>query len=272
MQVNIVGHQIKELFEKSENALIILGNNADIDLSCLAASLVEVFTAYKKQSLLLSRTELPLSAKPLVKPELIKSKLDPDSLVISFDWSKNQLDKISYNLEGERFDLIISSRGRRINPADISYSYRGNKFDLIITVGVRNLEEVKDFGIEIDVFNRFPSVNFDKVRENKQFAKINLVTTGEDGVCYQATNTFKLAKIVLPTKAAEILLVGVREATKNFSSISDPSTFEAAAYLKRCMIPGMVNFNTEVENSSNKEEENQENWLSPKIFRSSRVS
>jgi hypothetical protein len=273
MQVNVVSYQIKELFEKSQNVLVVLGNNVDNDLACLAASLVEVFSSYKKQATLISTTELPLAARPLVKPEAIRSKLDPESLIISFDWTKNQLEKVSYSVEGNRFDLIISSNGKRLNPSDISYSYRGQKFNLIVTVGVKNLEELRSHGIEVELFNSVPSLNFDKNRENTQFAKINLISPSTDGVAYLATNVFKAAKIVLPTKAAEILLVGVREATKNFTNVADPSTFEAAAYLKRCMIPGMVNFTIEKEQKAKEEEqETPENWLSPKIFRSSRVS
>src|SRR3990167_2620774 len=242
MQVNVVSYQIKELFEKSKSALVVLGNNVDNDLACLAASLIEIFGSYKKSSLLLTNSEIPLAAKPIVKPELTKQKLSPESLVLSFDWTKSQLDKVSYNVSGDRFDLIISSHGKRLNPADISYSYRGQKFDLILTVGVRNLEELNSFGVETDVFNHLPSLNFYKNRENTQFAKINLVSAGADRVCYLATNIFKGAKIVLPTKAAEIMLVGIREATRNFTVVSDPAAFEAAAYLKRCMIQGMVNF------------------------------
>lgn len=273
MQVNVVSHQIKELFDRSKSALVVLGNNNDADLACLAASLIEIFAAYKKEALLLTKTELPIAAKPLVKPELIKQKLSPESLIISFDWTESQLDKVSYNISGNRFDLIVSSRGKRINPADISYSYKGEKFDLVLTVGVRDLAELNSFGLETDVFNHLPSINFDKNRENTQFAKINLVSAGTDGLCYLATNVFKGAQIVLPTKAAEIMLVGVREGTKNFTAVADPAAFEAAAYLKRCMIPGMVNFAKEqtVEDKS-EQPEAPENWLSPKIFRSSRVS
>ncbi len=273
MQVNVVSDQIKELFEKAENVLIVLGNNPDNDSACLAASLVEVSSAYKKKSLLLTNNELPIAAKPLVKPEMINQRLSPESLIISFDWSKNQLDKVSYNIDGSRFDLIVSSRGQRINPADISYSYKGQKFDLVLTVGVKNLAELNSFGVENDIFNHLPSLNFDKRSDNTQFAKINLVSATTDGVCYLAANIFKSAKILLPTKAAEIMLVGIREATNNFTAVADPAAFEAAGYLKRCMIPGMVNFGNEKEKPvENEQDEVPENWLSPKIFRSSRAS
>lgn len=272
MQVNVVSYQIKELFDSTQSAIIVLGNNPDNDLACLAASLVEVLGAYKKQSLFLTNSELPMAAKPLVKTEMIKSRLDAESLVISFDWTKNQLDKISYKIDGDRFNLIIGTRGKKLNPEDASYSYKGQKFDLIITVGVRNLTELNTFGIETDVFNHKPSLNFDKNRDNTQFAKINLVNSNTDGVCYLATNIFKTARIVLPTKAAEIMLVGIREATANFSNVSDPAAFEAAGYLKRCMIPGMVNFKNENTQPETNNDEAPENWLAPKIFRSSRVS
>ena len=57
MQVNVVSFQLKELFDKSQSVLVVLGDNVDNDLACLAASLVEIFGAYKKQSLLLTNRE-----------------------------------------------------------------------------------------------------------------------------------------------------------------------------------------------------------------------
>ncbi len=273
MQVNLVGNQINEIFGNAKNVLVVLGKNADSDLACLAASLVEISQSYKKTSSLISTNELPIAAKPLVKPELLKTYLTPESLILSFDWTKSQLDKVSYKVEGNRFDLIINSHGKKINPNEITYSYQGENYDLIVCVGVRNVVELQAFGVETDLFNRLPTVNFDKDSANTQFAKLNLISQAADSISALAANTFKEAKIALPTKAAEILLVGIKEATKNFTEVSDPTTFEAAAYLKRCMIPGMVNFDAEAgNNTENQNEDTPENWISPKIFRSRQLS
>ncbi|HSX58472.1 MAG TPA: hypothetical protein VLE47_04360 [Candidatus Saccharimonadales bacterium] len=272
MQINLVGNQINEIFNQAKSVLVVLGNGADSDLACLSASLVEVFSAYKKGSYMLTNQQLPIAAQPLVKNELLKRHLTPESLVLSFDWTKSQLDRVSYKIEGDRFDLIINSKGKKINPSEISYSYQGEKYDLVISVGVTSLEELTAFGIDQDLFNRVPSINFDKKVSNTQFAKLNLISNSADSICALAANSFNEAKIALPTKAAEIMLVGIKEATKNFTEVADPSTFEAAAYLKRCMIPGMVNFASEKTQGSEDKEETPENWVSPKIFRSRQLS
>lgn len=274
MQVNVIGFQLKELFEKTRKGLIVLGDNADVDSGSLAASLLEVLLSYKKESFLVTNSEIPLAAKPLVKAEQLQTKVEPKSLVLSFDWTKSALDKVSYSLDGNRFDLIISSKGKKIDPAEISYSYKGSDFDLIISVGVQNLEFLEKIGIDKDSFERTPSINFDKNPANTKFAKINIVNENTDSLSSLAVNIFKQAEISLPTRAAETLLFGMRNSTGNFTTVSDPATFEAAAFCKRCMIPGMV-----VESSSTAPEDKQaegseppEGWTVPKIFRSSRLS
>jgi len=275
MQVNLVGQQIKEIFERAKKVLIILDDNADVDSASLAASLVEFFLSYNKKAILLTRKALPEAAAPLVKAENLKNHLDPESLVISLDWQQNKLDKLSYKVEGSRFNLIISSRGKKIDPNNIKYSYQGEDFDLIVCVGLANLEKVFSFGLDEDYFNRVPSVNFDKSADNTNFAKLNLVNPSADSVCSLASNVFKEASLVLPIKTAEIMLYGMRIITSNFSTVSDPATFEGAAYCKRSMIPGMLNQvigNKTIKKESEEDDNIPENWLAPKIYRSSRLS
>src|SRR5437764_867759 len=125
MQVNVLGYQVKELFEKAKTALIILNQQADADESSLAASLIELFESYNKKAILITQATLPEAAKPLVKAEQIKDHLEPKSLVLSFNWQKSQLDKISYKLEDDKFNLIIGTKGKKINPEEITYSYKG---------------------------------------------------------------------------------------------------------------------------------------------------
>jgi hypothetical protein len=273
MQVNVISYSLKELFEKAKNVLVVLGADNSEDSGSLAASLVELFVGYDKKVELLTKTELPLAARPLVKAEQIKTSVEPKSLVISFDWAKKQLDKVSYNLEGDRFNLIIRSKSGTIEPNDASFSYSGNDWDLVVTVGVNNLEQLINLGFEADSFNRLPSLNFDRSKENSNFAKLNIVNPAMDSLCSLATNAFKDAGVKLPTRAAETLLYGMRIATNNFAGVNDPQTFEAAAYCKRSMIPGMVQEEVVRTQEQEKVEVSApEAWLSPKIFRSNKAS
>lgn len=275
MQINVLGHQIKEVFEKAKKVAVILDDNADVDAASLAASLIELFSSYNKKATLISRKPLPEAAGPLVKTENFKNSLDPRSLVISFDWQQHKLEKLSYQIDGSKFNLIISSKGNKINPNEVSYSYRGEEFDLIVLVAVGSLEKMFSFGMDQDYFNRVPSINFDKGAVNTNFAKLNIVNSKADSVCSLAANTFKEASIALPTKTAEIMLYGMRMVTSNFTNVSDPATFEGAAYCKRSMIPGMLNQTKEAEVAKTETKEDNEipeNWLAPKIYRSSRLS
>jgi nanoRNase/pAp phosphatase (c-di-AMP/oligoRNAs hydrolase) len=275
MQVNVLGPQVKEVFENAKKVVIVLDDQADTDSSSLAASLFELFSSYNKKVTLIAKNPLPEAAAPLVKPENFKKKIDPKSLVISFDWQQHKLEKLSYQLEGSKFNLIISSKVGKIDPNQVSYSYRGEEFDLLVSVGINNLEKIYRCGVDQDHFNRVASINFDKGNQNTNFAKLNVVGEKSDSVCSTAANVFKEAGIALPTKTAEIMLFGMRIITNNFTNVSDPATFEGAAYCKRSMIPGMLNQGSSVgvAKVENKEDnEIPENWLSPKIYRSSRLS
>ena len=273
MQVNVTGFQIKELFEKSKKPLVILGEGSDTDLSSLAAALVEIFESYNKKTFFVGKSPLPEAAKPLVKPEQQREHLDPKSLVISLDWIDNQLSKVSYEVEGKEFNLIITSQGKKIDPTEIKFAYRGQDWDLIVTVGVRKLEDLYKLGIDEDSFSRIPSINFDKNSLNSSFAKLNVVNSDIDSVCSRAAQVFKEAALTLPTRAAETLLYGMRTVTNNFTNVTEPATFEAAAFCKRSMIPGMIN--SESQPASGEKEtkgEQPAEWVSPKVFRSGRIS
>lgn len=275
MQVNLIGPQLKQLFENSKNALIILGENANDDAAALAASLVEVFVSYKKEAVLVSRNALPEAVAALVKPGQLKTAVEPKSLVLSFDWAKVGLERVSYKVEGERFNLIVHSKGRKINPNDIEFLYQGTDFDLIVTVGVKKIEELLAFGLEEEVFRLAPTINFAHSLNNTNFAKLNIVNETTDSLSALAVNTLAEAKITLPTRAAEHLFYGMRTITNNFEQVSDPATFEAAAVCKRAMIPF---FNVpEAQNETSEtekpiDENTPEGWLQPKVFRSRGLS
>lgn len=271
MQVNLIGPQIKELFDNSRTALIILGEGASVDSNCLAASLVELFVSYKKEAVLVTKTPLPEAAKPLVKPEQLQSQIEPKSLVLSFDWQKAGLEKVTYKIDGEKFKLIIHSKGRKLKVDDIEYLYQGNNFDVIITIGVKKLEELLTVGLDEETFTTLPTINIDRSLANTNFAKINLVNENTDSLCALTVKTLTEGKVPLPTRAAETLFFGMKSATNNFSDVSDPVTFEAAAVCKRAMIPTFTE-NSAPEATEKTQETVDENapeaWLQPKVFRS----
>ena len=273
MQVNVVGHQIKELFEKSKQALVVLQETNDVDQIAVATGLIELFGSYGKKAALLTKTTLPDATKPLVKSEQLKARLEPKSLVVSFDWSENQLDKVSYFLEGNKFNLVISSRGKRLKSEDLNYSYQGTDFDLLICVGIGQIAQLKSLGLEEEVLNSTPSINLDRSPTNENFAKVNVVGEGRDSLSAVTANLLKEAGINLPTRVAEIFLYAIRVSTNNFATVTDPATFEAAAFCKRSMIPGLAPTKPSVnEEKSTTQEETPEGWLSPKVFRSGKFS
>ncbi len=273
MQVNVTSYQIKDLINASSKPLIILGEGADADLSSLAVALVEVFESYSKKTVLVNKSPLPDPIKHFVKAEAVADKVESKKLVLTMDWAKNKLEKISYDLEGDKFNLIIAASGKKIDPKEITYSYRGQDFDLVVMLGLSGEEDLYQMGIDQDSFISLPSILIAKKQE-AAFAKLNIVNGQVDSVCALLAKIFEEAKVTLPTRAAEAMLYGIRLATGNFVNVTDPQTFESAAFCKRSMIPGMVKNEPEEKKELKKEDSGEKaaEWLSPKVFRSGRVS
>ena len=275
MQVNVTGYQIKDLISAAKKPLVVLNPVFDAEQASLAAALIEIFESYKKQPVLVSKGELPVAVKPLVKPEQQKETVKPKSLVLSLDWVASGLENINYELEGNKFNLIIHSRGKKIAPEAISFAHRGESFDLIVTVGINKVEDLVALGIDNDTVVTTPTINFSTQVSNTNFAKLNVVNNETDSLCALAASVFKDAQLALPTRAADALLFGMRTKTDNFTKVADPQTFEAAAFCKRSMIPGLAQVEKEQKEPERKapsEEPQPEGWLSPKIFRSGRAS
>ena len=68
-----------------------------------------------------------------------------ESLVVSFDYKEEKVDKVSYNIEGDKFNLIIKPKEGQLplDPQDVIFSYSGKKPDLIIAINTSALEEIK---------------------------------------------------------------------------------------------------------------------------------
>ena len=64
------------------------------------------------------------------------------NLVISFPYQEGSIEKVSYNIENDKFNLVIEPRENYpvITPEMIKYSYGGGNTDLIITVGTSQLK------------------------------------------------------------------------------------------------------------------------------------
>ena len=268
MEVNTTSLQFKDLLGKAKKILILIGE-PKTDLVAGGIALNQVLKSQGKLVDLVSLKTLNQATSVLAGVEDIKKDMESRNIVISLDYEKNPIDKISYKMVGKNFSLIIKPK-KDINLDDIQTSFSGGDYNLIIILGTKNLSEASLYSRNKDLFESLPTVNVDTNESNVRFGKLNIIDSEIKSVSAMISLLLNDAGIKLTEKSASLLLLGMRDATQNFSNVNGPKIFEAAAYTVKSR---EITENPEKGSYEDKINKNlPKEWLSPKVYRSSKVS
>jgi nanoRNase/pAp phosphatase (c-di-AMP/oligoRNAs hydrolase) len=304
MQVSDVSNQLKDLINQAKKILVVTQKDPSFDGFAAALGLYHVLSSLKKEVVLACAGEAPPGISSLPGSEKFVTSVGPRNLVISFDYAEGSIEKVSYNIEGNRFNLVISPRDGVVNPDQIQYSYSGSNFDLIFILDTPSLANLgKLYEQERYLYSSAPTINVDRHDSNTQFGKINLLDPSASSVSEILASLAKIMGVNCNEAAANCWLSGIKVATNNFSQAVSAETFEAAATCarslgKQAVTPGSFSFSQdkkppaspptfsadssskvssgrvndvrfEGEDSSHGETEADQSWFSPKIYKSS---
>ena len=90
-------------------------------------------------------SDMLVEANRLVGVQRIKTKLTGKNLVMSFDYVKDAIEKVSYNVDNGKFNLVVVPKNGH-SPLDhnsVSYSYTGMSGEIVILIGTRDIQDVK---------------------------------------------------------------------------------------------------------------------------------
>lgn len=270
---------LANLIQNARKILVFVGENPSVDSLAAALFLEENLPSENKSLEVVASGSIPDNFKAF--SEKISNKASAKKLVISFNWKDLAVEKVSYNLEGENFNFIITPRSRKIDSDKVKISYQGQEEDLIIVLGVPSLSQLDYF---LPIENDKPIINIDKSNKNELFGTLNFVNYQADSISAILGSIFEKAK--LPAKIAtsgDLLLLGIRSATENFNKVSDPATFEAAAFCARFkkkagvesdlkpreLTPGTLK--SDLGRELKKEPDVPAEWLAPKVLRSKEI-
>jgi hypothetical protein len=142
--------------------------------------------------------------------------------VVSLDISKNQIESLKYEVEGDKLNIYLTTERGHISLDDLEVSDMGVAPDLIMTVGVPKLRNLGSlYTSNPEVFFKTPIVNLDNTFENKAFGKINIIEIGMNlmsQLVYEFANTLGLDISVGATE----LMFALMEETNNFQGSNTP--------------------------------------------------
>jgi nanoRNase/pAp phosphatase (c-di-AMP/oligoRNAs hydrolase) len=271
MEVNVKNHQFKDLLSKAKKILILIGSEPNFDVVSAGLALNNLLESRDKISHLVSSGKLPDGTSVLSGVDEIKNDLESKKLVISLDYEKNPIDNISYKIEGKTFNLIVKPRTSSLNLDEVQTSFIGADYNLIIVLGTKDIRSLGVYGEHREIFDSLPSINIDVDKSNTRFGKLNIVDSKIESVCGLLSLLLNDTGINLPEKSANLMLAGMREATQNFTKVMGPAIFEAAAYTAKSKGSEETRL-SEVSAEEKEDDDLPKEWLSPKIYRSSKVS
>lgn len=200
------------------------------------------------------KTSMIVDSNRLVGIDQVKTKLSGRNLVISFDYVKDAIEKVSYNVEMEKFNLVIQPKAghKPLSASKVIYSYSGASGEVIVLVGTTAEEEVA-------------KVFADQDNENRQL--FSLIAGEDRSLISETVALINQLGLKLDQDIANNLFQGLMRETNQFAK-AGAVDFETAAFLVKNggVLPenDIKDLNSEVKIPSG-----QGGWLSkPKVFRS----
>lgn len=230
-------NQARKLLEQSQGVLIFLGKDPNLDSVAGALSFYLGLTSRGKNTKISCPSQMIVEFRELVGIDKITNNIENlgngKNLVISFPYQEGSIEKVSYNIENDSFNLVIEPREGypQITPDSIRYSYSGGSADLIITIGVKRLDDLNSiYQNNQALFSQKEIVNIDTDIQNQRFGKINLVDQSVSCLSELTLTLLSMLGLSLDQDIANNLLAGIVSGTNNFSlEKTNAATFEAAA-------------------------------------------
>jgi nanoRNase/pAp phosphatase (c-di-AMP/oligoRNAs hydrolase) len=263
--------EVKTLLAETKQILVLTGENPTQDGLGASLALFLSLSAAGKNVKIACPSPATVEFSNLVGIDKMMQNLSGNNFVISLDYGEGSIEKVSYNIANNKFNLVIEPKPNApaFSADKVSYSSGAADPDLIFILNTSDLVELGKFYNENkDMFTKAAVVNIDKGGNNTSFGRINLLDPDASSVSEMIAVLLPSLGLALNEDSATNLLLGLAFATDNFSPNASPQAFEAAA---ACLKAGGKRTGV----AKKKEEPIREkpveapaDWLQPKIFKS----
>lgn len=279
--------KIKDLLDKAREVLVVTHEHPTFDSMGSSLALALGLVSLGKKVTVACPDQITVELSNFIGVQKIVSELGNKNFVISLDYIDGSIEKVSYNIEGDKFNLVIEPRTGfdAFSSEKVHYSYAGFSAEIIIAVDTIHLGGLKKlYEADKNLYATKPVVNIDRHPNNANFGQINVVDPASSSTCEIVANLLSNLGVELSTDIATNILNALYGATNLFQNPnSTAGAFELAA---RCVKAGAKRFQkiasgedgikTEVVSVEETKKQSPKepapaDWLKPKIFKSSNL-
>jgi len=236
--------KIKEQIEKAKTIIIATGNTPSMDSIGSTLSLYLGLIGIDKTVSVVCPTPMTVEFSSFVGANKLETNIGGKrNFVISLDYQEGSIEKVSYNIEGNKFNLVIEPRPgfEDFSEQKVQYTHAGGQADLIITMNTLKLEDLGPvFEENKEFFREKPIVNIDFHRENTLYGAVNLIDGNVSSMTELIAVVMSFCGVKLSEDIATNLLNALIDATDQFQSDRvNARTYEVASV---CMKAGAKRF------------------------------
>lgn len=229
--------QFKSLVENAQSVVVLLPEQARIDETATAVALHLTFREMGKECRLAAVSRPQFQQPQLPASEQITTELGNQNLTISFNYTEEQVDKVSYHIgeETKKFYLTIKPRSGAapLDTSSIEFSYTGASADLLVYVGVNSLEDLQQlyYGYE-SLYEDTTAISLS--RNNSSLGVLQIVPAEESSLSELLTAILSALQLPVSPDTASCLLAGIEFSTQGLTKGNlGIGTFESIANLMK---------------------------------------
>lgn len=235
MDLTVESNALRDLLPTVNTVLILLPETSSRDAIAAGLALYLSLTQLQKIVTIVYPKPPLVALSHLVGLNKLTQKVGSRNFVISLDYVDGSIEKVSYHIEGNKFNLVIEPRGEHVfDEKKVTYSQSGATADLIITLEAASPQTLGAvYSENQSLFTAKPVVVIDHRTTNTQYGKINVVRPSAS-LSEVVAHLLKTLELPIDSDIASNLYDGVAVGSRNFSLREvNADTFEAAAWLLR---------------------------------------
>lgn len=225
-------NKIKELLDKAQDVLVVTHERPTADSMGSALALYLGLVGLGKRVTIACPDQMTVEHSNFVGANKVITSLGKKNFVISLDYVDGSIEKVSYNIEGDKFHLVIEPRPgfEQFSPEKVHYSYAGSNVQVIVSVDTIHLGGLKKlFDEDKELFASKPIVNVDRHPNNAHYGHTNMVDPEASSTAELTAQLLMGLGVALTQDIATNLLNAVYIATNNFQNTNvSAGAFELA--------------------------------------------
>jgi nanoRNase/pAp phosphatase (c-di-AMP/oligoRNAs hydrolase) len=221
--------KIKELLDKATEVLIVTHENPTFDSVGSSLALYLGLIGLGKKVTIACPDAMTVELSYFIGVNKIVKELSQKNFIISLDYVDGSIEKVSYNIEGDKFNLVVEPRAgfESFSEDKVHYSYAGAAASLIIAVDTIHLGGLKKlYDEDKELYASKPIINVDRHPNNAHYGHTNMVDASASSTAEVVAKFLDGLGVALTADIATNLLNAVYQATNNFQN----NTVSAGAF------------------------------------------